>query len=353
MYRIKPARIMPSTDYLIPSGSHKRFIYALIEPGSTAIFSSISNIMRHGFHRLGIIRFLGLFLGLIITACEAGAAPENEAGPPAKMTRQIEGQPADSVKQARLSAWSPIFRGVERLQASADQPRPLKVQAVRVDLRETGIDFLVTPSNGAAPKDVGARSVSEFLEEFQCQVAINGSVFDVYAEHRGNPMDVLGLSLSRGQRYSPPNRWDALLIGKDRRAWIARSPVNARAAWNGMSGYYALLADGRNKGGMADLHPRSAVGVSRDGRYLLLMAADGRQPGYSEGLTTAETAEWMRKLGAWNALNLDGGGSTALVMRGSDGQPTTLNRPSGPPPGTERRVANHLCVYAKGLAGRR
>ena len=317
------------------------------------ILSSFSNTMKHGVHRRVIIRSLGLILGLCMTAYEVGAAPENEAGPPAKLGRHIEGQPEDSVKQARLSAWSPIFRGVERLQASADQPRPLKVQAVRVDLREAGIDFLVTPSNGAAPKDVGARTTSEFLEEFQCQVAINGSVFDVYAEHRGDPMDVLGLSLSRGQRYSPPNRWDALLIGKDRHAWIARSPVNTRAAWNGLSGYYALLVEGRNNGGMADLHPRSAVGVSRDGRYLLLMAADGRQPGYSEGLTTAETAEWMRKLGAWNALNLDGGGSTALVMRDTDGKPNMLNRPSGPPIGSERRVANHLCVFARGLAGRR
>ena len=301
----------------------------------------------------GKVRSVCLLLGLSIADFGGGLALADEAGPPAKATPHIEGQPADSVKQASLSAWSPIFRGVERLQASADQPRPLKVQAVRVDLREAGIDFLVTPSNGAAPKDVGARTTSEFLEEFQCQVAINGSVFDVYAEHRGDPMDVLGLSLSRGQRYSPPNRWDALLIGKDRHAWVARAPVYARAAWNGLSGYYALLVDGRNNGGMADLHPRSAVGVSRDGRYLLLMAADGRQPGYSEGLTTAETAEWMRKLGAWNALNLDGGGSTALVMKGPGGKPNALNRPSGPPLGTERRVANHLCVYARGLAGRR
>jgi hypothetical protein len=311
-----------------------------------AIITARSRTMAHGDSPPWIKNSLNLLLGLCFATVEVGTALALEAVPPAKAP-QIEGQPADMVRRDRLSAWSPIFRGVERLQGSTDQPRPLSVQAVRVDLREPGIDFLVTPSNGSAPKDVGARSVSEFLEEFQCQVAINGSVFDVYAEHRGDPMDVLGLSLSRGQRYSPPNRWDALLIGKDRRAWIARAPINARAAWNGLSGYYALLVDGRNNGGMADLHPRSAVGVSRDGRYLILMAADGRQPGYSEGLTTAETAEWMRKLGAWNALNLDGGGSTALVMRGPDGRPKTLNRPSGPPVGTERRVANHLCVFAK------
>lgn len=268
---------------------------------------------------------------------------------PGKPVDAIRGNPADAVTHARPSRWIPVFQGVDRLDASAEIPRPLQIRAMRVDLRASGIDFLVTPSNGPAPKDVGARSTSEFLAEFKCQVAINGSVFDAYAENRGDPMDVLGLSLSRGQRYSPPNRWDALLIGADHRAWIARAPVNTSKAFNGLSGYYALLVDGKNRGGMADLHPRTAVGISRDGRYLFLMTADGRQFGYSEGLTTAETAEWMRRLGAYNALNLDGGGSTTLVMQGAGGKPEVLNRPSGPPAGIERRVANHLCVFAQRL----
>jgi hypothetical protein len=262
---------------------------------------------------------------------------------------RVTGDSSSAVKHAHISRWMPVFQGVDRLAASAEIPRPLQIRAMRIDLQASGIDFLVTPSNGAAPKDVGARSTSEFLAEFKCQVAINGSVFDAYAENRGDPMDVLGLSLSRGDRYSPPNRWDALLIGADHRARIARSPVNIRNAFNGLSGYYALLVDGENRGGMADLHPRTAVGVSRDGHSLLLMTADGRQPGYSEGLTTAETAEWMRKLGAWNALNLDGGGSTTLVMQGLEGKPERLNHPSGPPAGVERRVANHLCVFAQRL----
>jgi exopolysaccharide biosynthesis protein len=76
------------------------------------------------------------------------------------------------------------------------------------------------------------------------------------------------------------------------------------------------------------------------------MVIDGRQVGYSEGATLAETAEWLRKFGAWNALNLDGGGSSALVMEGPDGEPIVLNSPSGK---LERFVANHLGVFAKPL----
>lgn len=83
-------------------------------------------------------------------------------------------------------------------------------------------------------------------------------------------------------------------------------------------------------------HPRSAVGWREDGT-LLLVAVDGRQPGYSEGMTLAEMRELFLELGAVEALNLDGGGSTALVVRGGP-----VNRPSDRE--GERPVANALLV---------
>ena len=259
-------------------------------------------------------------------------------------------KPVDSVAHAKISRWKLIFRGVERCEGSTAVPRLLQVRAVRVDLREPTIDFLVTPRIDDGTRAWGGRTTSEFLTEFKCQVALNGSVFDVFAKKRGDPMHVEGLSLSRGDLCVLTNRWDALLISTNRQARVAHSPVDAREAYNGLSGYYALLIDGKNNGGMRDHHPRSAVGISRNGRYLILMAIDGRQPGYSESASTGETAEWIRRLGAYNALNLDGGGSTALVIEGPDGAPLVINRPCGPPPGTERRVANHLGVFAQKLA---
>lgn len=301
-------------------------------------------------------RLLGLpALALFLAANAATPAPAAQ-----QSTNQLQSvspnalppRPTDAVRHASILRWKPIFRGVEMCEGSATKPHPLQVRAVRINLRDPTIDFLVTPSNGKSPKDADARTTSEFLTEFKCQVALNGSVFDVFAKQRGDPMDIEGLSLSRGDLYSPPNQWDALLISTNRRAWIARSPVEVRDAFNGLSGFHALLINGQNNGTMTNRHPRSAVGVSRNGRYLILMTVDGRQPGYSEGATTAETAEWMRKLGALNALNLDGGGSTALVIEGPDGLPVTLNRPSGPPVGKERRVANHLGVFATRLSAK-
>lgn len=83
-------------------------------------------------------------------------------------------------------------------------------------------------------------------------------------------------------------------------------------------------------------HPRTAIGLRSDGRVLLL-TVDGRRPGYSEGMTLAELTDLLRVLGATDAINLDGGGSTTLVIRGE-----VVNRPSDA--SGERPVANMLLV---------
>jgi len=70
-------------------------------------------------------------------------------------------------------------------------------------------------------------------------------------------------------------------------------------------------------------NPRSMIGRDGEGR-LMLVVVDGRQAGYSEGLGIAQTAELMRLLGAEEALNLDGGGSS--VMATAEGG--IVNRPS-------------------------
>lgn len=83
--------------------------------------------------------------------------------------------------------------------------------------------------------------------------------------------------------------------------------------------------------------PRTALGVTPD-RKLLLVVVNGRQEGLSVGLTLEELAGLMIELGARDAMNLDGGGSSTLVVRDR-----VLNMPSG---GVERPVNNALLVFA-------
>jgi hypothetical protein len=81
--------------------------------------------------------------------------------------------------------------------------------------------------------------------------------------------------------------------------------------------------------------PRTLAGVRRDGG-LVLVTVDGRAPGWSAGVTLAEAARVMRSLGARDALDLDGGGSSAMAVRGK-----VVNRPSD---GVERAVSDALVV---------
>jgi len=73
--------------------------------------------------------------------------------------------------------------------------------------------------------------------------------------------------------------------------------------------------DTEGNAGFRGLNPRSAVGMNRQGTRIWFAVIDGRRPGYSMGMTLRQTAELMRALGATRALNLDGGGSSALALR--------------------------------------
>ena len=284
-------------------------------------------------------------LALTVAVLRAGDAPP-AAAPQAER--------ALGPKSATVEPWRPLFRGIEYAKSAAEKPRPLKVHAIRIDLREPTIEFLVTPSNKEAPLETNGARTSTFLKQNGCQLAINASPYAPVLEFEGKPQDVLGLSVSRGDAYSAAaDSYGALLIAKDNKVRIAMPPFDAGAAHNAVGGFRMLLKGGENVADDDQLHPRTAAGVTQDGRYLVLVAIDGRQRGYSEGTSTAETAEWMRLFGCFDAVNLDGGGSTSLVIADGKGGATVLNRPiHAGIPSLERVVANHLGVFAKPLEKR-
>ena len=248
--------------------------------------------------------------------------------------------------------WQPLFKGVDYAEVVREAPEPLSVHAVRIDLADPDIRFLVTPQNGGKDKETDALKTSSFLVHHGCQVAVNASPFAPVANQEGEPQDILGLSVSEGDQYSNQHpKFGSLIITKDNKVSMSEPPLDASTAHNAVGGFMMLLEDGENAGTGGERHPRTAAGVSKDGTRLYLVVIDGRQPDRSVGTSTAETAEWMRYLGAFTALNLDGGGSAALAVADGEGGAKLLNRPiHNRLPGMERPVANHLGVFAKPLA---
>src|SRR5213078_1052773 len=98
------------------------------------------------------------------------------------------------------------------------------------------------------------------------------------------------------------------------------------------------------------VQPRTAFGLSQDRRFLFMMTIDGRQGSYGNGALDQETAMWLLQFGAWDAINMDGGGSTAMYMANCAGNPVAINHSSYPgtvsPPQHERYIGAHFGVYS-------
>ena len=87
-----------------------------------------------------------------------------------------------------------------------------------------------------------------------------------------------------------------------------------------------------------EMHPRTAIGIDRDTGRLLMLVVDGRQS-FSRGFTLVELARLLRQLGAEDALNFDGGGSSTMVAKNATGRVRVLNSPSD---GEQRRIPDGL-----------
>jgi len=111
-----------------------------------------------------------------------------------------------------------------------------------------------------------------------------------------------------------------------------------------IGGNVKLIVDGNIVVGTGDRHPRTAAGFNSDSTMLYLITVDGRQAGYSVGMSYVELATYMKSWGVYQALNLDGGGSTTMLVRGE-----IKNSPSDI--GGERAVANSLLVVSSAPTG--
>ena len=222
-------------------------------------------------------------------------------------------------------------------------------QALRIDTREEGVEFITTPKSQGGG-DTRALRTSTFLRTFRCQAAVNGAFFSPVQGREGRSVNVYGLQISGGELVSDGDRHrPSLLITRDNRARIASPPFDLDGVHNAVTGDTVVLQDGRVLGSSGNVHPRSCVGVSRDKRYVYLLTVDGRQGGWSRGASKRDLGNWLKRLGAWDGLNLDGGGTAVMVVE-EHGRPRVITRPvHGGGVGNERVSGSHLGVIARAL----
>jgi hypothetical protein len=269
--------------------------------------------------------------------------------------RQWIDQPA---REQRIEAFAPAADIRHREYA---EPKPLRMWIARIDLTTPGVRFGLTEPAEFAGEDARfetrCANTLEFAMRRGVQLAINTSVFGPFRPHTGLPMDVVGLAAVRGKPYSEPDgRFGALYISRAGRVALKGPPLPTDQIWQVVPGFRMLVDDGRivvpedvASSKFGDMNPRTAVGVDKKGETLWIVVVDGRQPGVSHGITLVEFACLFKSFGAWDALNLDGGGSSTFVLECADGTHRVMNTPVGRgKPNTLRQVANNLGLYLPG-----
>lgn len=236
-------------------------------------------------------------------------------------------------------------------------PRDMIVHVFVIDLKKK-LKFLVTPPvNNSDKAPLCAATTSEFLEGHNLDIAINGDGFT-----HVDPSDVPGISCPNGRDLLNPNSFAASYGKIYSERWHNRPIlyINKKneitynepkgAIYHAISGDRMLVEKGKPVAGLdgAALHPRTAVGTNANGRWMVMIVVDGRQAGYSEGCTLVELADMLIKFGGvYNAINLDGGGSSTMVMK-KNGKTEILNSPiEDGIAGKERQVATHLGLEVK------
>jgi len=217
------------------------------------------------------------------------------------------------------------------------KPRPLRSHVLKIDLHARQYELAV--SAGRDPDDEGPIEAlltppNQLAANARLIAAVNTNPWKMISKGVGYIVDaesnISGWVKSNNKVHSNPEQanW-SFWVSEDGRAHISQlsKPVQADVA---VAGFGGLLKQGKILPAPSDvLHPRTALGLDPTGRWLTLLVVDGRQKGYSEGVSLRELAVMMQKLGCSDALNLDGGGSTIMLLQGENGDRKTVNRPSG------------------------
>ena len=232
---------------------------------------------------------------------------------------------------------------------------PWAVHVLRLELARCDLGLRVLPAGEAGVHEAGLSTVSELVGAAGGDVlaAVNGDFFTPEGRPLGPEVAVGKILWSRER---PALEWTP-----GRPPWIGTAVRDRNGLFAGVSvsrtrpgetqvigGYPELLDAGDrpvNDGmdpdlGFASLrHPRTAVAYDPEARRLWVVVVDGRQGSYSSGMTLSEMTATLSATEATEALNLDGGGSSVMLVHGR-----RMSRPSDEE--GERAVRNALAVVS-------
>lgn len=267
-----------------------------------------------------------------------------------------------------------IRPGIRFAAFTREQPRLMNAFLIRVDLHAEGIRFTGTGRDkdwGKPMPDVTNRVMTirtrrqrtaDFMREQRCPVAEGGKGRDLVVAVNTEPWEPWEEPFTHvyADPYSPlitdgevvsasGTGGTAVFVVYTNGVADITSRITAEQSagiWCAHTGFNIIMRDGEDitKPGLGALAPRTAFGLSKDRRWLYLLAVDGRQPDYSLGADMHDLVDFLLEAGAWDAMNMDGGGSTTLVYwDAAADRPVVCNRQTES--GYTRPVGANMGIY--------
>lgn len=232
--------------------------------------------------------------------------------------------------------------GLEYELRELQDPRPNRAHILCVDLSNPEIKPVVVVADdpdGDGPAETALTDPRKLANHPQVIAYINTNPWNNLPDedggktrgyYDGRPVDIRGWAVSEDETRSPSEGHTAAVwVGESGKVTIGNGPGIESAA-QAMAGFQPVLLKGSNVTDPSEVrHPRTAIGLNREGTVMWLVVVDGRQDGFSEGMSLFELAELMKDLGCWDAVNMDGGGSSIMGLRDAAGELDVVNSPSG------------------------
>lgn len=251
------------------------------------------------------------------------------------LSRAPASQPVNPLARPDITYWL----------TTRQQPRPLRIHNLRIDLKARDIELatvLAADPDGSGPATAELTNPLALARKSSALILVNCNPWQAIPDaqgkqntnwYEGQPVQIMGLAAEHAIVRSAPAdpKYCSVWIDGRNQCHIGH-PNDPAQVHDGGAGFLQLVHE-RNlmqqpSAGGGLIHPRTALGLDASGRYLYLVVVDGRQPGYSEGMSYYELAVYMRELGCRNAVNLDGGGSSIMLASTGGGNYRILNDPS-------------------------
>ncbi len=265
-----------------------------------------------------------------------------------------------TIQQATVSSRKSIADGVDVIEMNytvtkEDKKLPTKIFVMDVSLSDrVAILATVADDDNASIKDTkelqtSIAPISKQLEAMQAKrqrIKVLGGVnADFYHIKRSNMICgamyrggvCLKGDIGDGKMFAILKDGSARCLTTEEYNALDKSLIAEAVCGNLM-----LLDNGVIQSVDTHLEPRTAIGVTKSGKRLFILVGDGRRKEYSNGLSYADMAHIFKKLGAYDAVNLDGGGSSSFCIGVGEGKFAPVNRPSDK--AGERFVPNGLAV---------